>query len=87
MDLLYRLNLQRRGSMKGIMRSGTDLSKAEIGLDTNWEFLESQMFFEEQSQINKVSFVEMKYLHHSYQIEIYLLICSEKVEVTTRPSY
>ena len=57
MDLLYRLNLQRRGTMKGIMRSVEDGSKAEIGFDTNWEFLESQMFFEEQTQITKVSFV------------------------------
>ena len=47
MDLLYRLNLQRRGSMKGIMKSVTDNTKAEIGFDTNWEFLEAQMHFEE----------------------------------------
>ena len=43
--------------MKGIMKSVTDGAKAEIGFDTNWEFLESQMFFEEQTFITRVNFV------------------------------
>ena len=43
--------------MKGIMKSVTDNSKAEIGFDTNWEFIESQMHFEEQSHITEVNFV------------------------------
>ena len=46
MDLLYRLNLQRRGSMKSIMQSSQG-KRAEIGFDTNWDFLERQLHFEE----------------------------------------
>ena len=56
MDLLYRLNLQRRGSMKSIMQSSQG-KRAEIGFDTNWDFLESQLYFEEQTQITKVNFI------------------------------
>ena len=39
------------------MVSRTDGTKGEIGFDTNWEFIESQMFFEDQSKITKVNFV------------------------------
>ena len=48
MDLLYRLNLQRRGNMKNIMRSKeNELHSAESGFDSNWTFLHSKLVFEE----------------------------------------
>ena len=42
--------------MKSIMQS-SEGKKAEIGFDTNWDFLESQLFFEEQTQILKVNYI------------------------------
>ena len=51
-DLLYRLNLQRRGNMKTIMRSKeNELHTAESGFDSNWTFLQSKLAFEEQKYI------------------------------------
>ena len=42
--------------MKSIMQSSQG-KRAEIGFDTNWDFLESQLYFEEQTQITKVNFI------------------------------
>ena len=58
MDLLYRLNLQRRGNMKNIMRSKeNELHSAESGFDSNWTFLHSKLVFEEQKYIGSVNLV------------------------------
>jgi len=47
MELLYRINLQRRGNMKTIMQSReNDLLTAESGFDSNWTFLHSKLVFE-----------------------------------------
>ena len=58
MDLLYRLNLQRRGNMKNIMRSKENqLLTAESGFDSNWTFLHSKLVFEEQTYMCEVRLV------------------------------
>ena len=42
--------------MKSIMQSSQG-KRAEIGFDTNGDFRESQLYFEEQTQITKVNFI------------------------------
>lgn len=56
MDLLYRLNLQRRGNMRNIMKSSeNELLTAESGFDSNWTFLQSKLVFEKQKYFESVS--------------------------------
>ena len=58
MDLLYRLNLQRRGNTKNIMRCSDNPNlRAESGFDTNWTFLHSRLCYEEQKYFGAVTYL------------------------------
>ena len=50
MDLLYRLNLQRRGVMKNVVRSRSDdaMIRIESGFDTQWDFIKSKLNFPDE---------------------------------------
>lgn len=49
-DLIYRLNLQRRGNQRGILGGG----KAEMGFDTNWIAIFSRMYLPKDKQMTEV---------------------------------